>query len=203
MGLSISVGLLDDLHRHDPEGAAHHARELAVLGDALGRAGIDWREPAAEGTGRAAFSGGFPYGYLHHLRRVYVLRRAGSPVTPAAATDPEQYARDQAEVGEETLMFSSHLLCHADSAGFYIPVDLADPLFLPPDSPVAGGGIVGSSGGLLAELRRLAEAIDLDPDGSDTGAAADDPFEAEKFAWHRLAGACRTSLATGRAIVFH
>ncbi|MCU7820873.1 hypothetical protein [Kitasatospora sp. DSM 101779] len=210
MGLSITVGLLDDLDRHDPEVAAHHARELAVLAEALQVKGIDWREPAASGSGHAAHSGGFPYGYLHHLRRAYVLHRHGAAVTPAATTDPEQYDCDRGEVEEETLMFSSHLLCHSDCAGYYVPADFEDPVFLPEDAAVAGGGMVGSTGRLLAELRRTAPAIGICPDAAaavdgpaDADAPADDPYEAEKFAWYVLHGACRASLATGRAIVFH
>ncbi|MEV7176541.1 hypothetical protein [Kitasatospora sp. NPDC093679] len=208
MGLSITVGLLDDLDRHDPEGAAHHARELAVLADALQAKGIDWQEPAPAGTGRAAHSGGFPYGYLHHLRRAFVLRRRGA-VTPAASTDPEQYDCDRGEVEEEALMFSSHLLCHSDCAGYYVPADFDDPVFLPEEAAVAGGGMVGSTGQLLAELRRLAPAIGICPEAADaaadtgTAGAAGGPYEAEQFAWYVLHGACRQSLATGRAIVFH
>ncbi|PBC75695.1 hypothetical protein BX265_0370 [Streptomyces sp. TLI_235] len=202
MGLSITVGLLDDLDRHDPEGAAHHARELDLLAEALQAKGIAWREPAPAGTGRAACAGGFPYSHLHHLRRAFVLHRRGAAVTPAATTDPEQYDLDCGEVEEETLMFSSHLLCHSDCAGYYVPADFADPLFLPADAPVAGGGIVGSTSGLLAELRRLAPAIGIDPDDP-AEPARDDRYEAEAFAWHLLHRACRESQAAGRAIVFH
>ncbi|WP_431682981.1 hypothetical protein [Kitasatospora sp. KL5] len=203
MGLSISVGLINDLTRHEPEGAERHAGALDLLSGALNDKGITWREPAADDTGRAEFSAGFPYGYLHHLRRVYVLQRQGAEVTPAATTDREQYERDQEEVGEETLMFSSHLLCHSDCDGFYVPVDFADPLFLPQESGVAGGGIVGSTAGLLAELRKIAPVIGIDPDADAATVAPDDPFEAEKFAWYQFHEACRSSLATGRAVVFH
>ena len=52
-------------------------------------------------------------------------------------------------------MFASHLLCHADYAGYYIPVDFADPLFLPEEAKIGGAGMVGSSQQLLAELREL------------------------------------------------
>ncbi|MFD0531677.1 hypothetical protein ACFQ1I_42035 [Kitasatospora arboriphila] len=135
-----------------------------------------------------------------------MLRRHGA-VTPAADTDPDQYDCDRGEVEEEALMFSSHLLCHSDCAGYYVPADFDDPVFLPEEAAVAGGGMVGSAAQLLAELRRLAPAIGICPETAaataDPVVAADDPYEAEKSAWHVLHGACRESLATGRAIVFH
>lgn len=103
-------------------------------------------------------------------------------------------------------MFSSHLLCHADYAGYYIPVDFPDPLFLPEAANVGGAGMVGSSRQLLAELRTFASAIgiQLDEAGAVTEEkpADDDPFDAEKFAWSQLYRACLASLDSGHAIVF-
>ncbi|MFD9129506.1 hypothetical protein [Kitasatospora sp. NPDC059571] len=204
MGLSISVGLLDDLDRNDPEGAAHFRGAFDRLGRALAARGIDWQEPAPGGGKAPGYSAGFPYRYLHHLRRAYVLQLNGEPVTPARDTSPEAYARDQREVREEALTFSSHLLCHADDSGHYIPVDRPYPVFLPDEAGVAGDGTVGSVQRLRAELAALAPAIGIDPEAAQAAPIADDdPYEPEKFAWHRLDEACRASLATGRAITFH
>ncbi|MFJ4184629.1 hypothetical protein [Kitasatospora sp. NPDC089509] len=205
MGLSISVGALST-----PEwrGAAE------VLHRALEAEGVAWREPAGPAGEGEAFSAGFPYSYLSGLRRVYVLHRVGEPVTAARGVSPEQYEEERELVDDETVMFDSHLLCHSDCEGYYIPADFEDedPLFLPQESGVPGGAMVGSTAGLLAELRGFAAAlgIRLEADGSlapaeEARLAAlpeDDPFEAEVFTWHRLYLACRASLATGRAIVF-
>jgi hypothetical protein len=49
-----------------------------------------------------------------------------------------------------------------------VPVDFGDPLFLPEHAGAAGGGMAGSSHGLLAELLRCVPAlgIQVDPDGT-------------------------------------
>ncbi|MBG0817878.1 hypothetical protein [Planomonospora sp. ID82291] len=115
-------------------------------------------------------------------------------------------------VQDETTLFSSHLLCYADSEGYYVPVDFADPLFLPEQAGVAGGGIVGSSLRLQAELAFIAPALGIDVDGAGAvpereqarlaATPPDDPFEPEIFTWHRLYQACSASVSSGHAVVF-
>ncbi|MFD5466670.1 hypothetical protein ACFWIQ_28130 [Kitasatospora sp. NPDC127059] len=202
MGLTISVGAL---------GAPELRAEAEVLHRALAAEGVAWREPGGEGEG---FSAGFPYSYLSGLRRVFVLHRLGEPVTGARGVGKEQYEDELGLVDDEMVMFDSHLLCHSDCEGYYVPAEFEyeDPLFLPAESGVPGGGMVGSTAGLLAELQGFAAAIGirLTADGSlDPAESArlealprDDPFEPEVFAWHQLYRACRASLASGRAILF-
>ncbi|MFF7454436.1 hypothetical protein [Kitasatospora sp. NPDC008115] len=200
MGLSISVGMLHDQARNDPEGFEYHRRAFDRLGAALGAEGIDWREPPLDGPPQdPAFSGGFPYRHLTRLRRVLALTGRGEPVTPAEE-DGAGWERDCELIQDEALMFASHLICHADNAGYYVPVDFADPLFLPADAGVAGAGMVGSSQRLLHELVGLAPALGIVPDEL---SAPDGPFETEQFAWQQLHRACLASLAGGHAIVFH
>ncbi|MFI9159684.1 hypothetical protein [Kitasatospora aureofaciens] len=206
MGLAISVGLL---------GTPDLREEAEVLHRALAAEGVAWREPATAPAGPAeVFGAGFPYSYLSGLRRVYVLHRLGEPVTGARGVSSEQYDEDLELVDDETAVFDSHLLCHADHEGYYVPAEFPfeDPLFLPEGTGVPGAGMVGSCGPLLAELQGFAAAIgirlaadgSLDPEESARLDAlpGDDPFEPEVFAWHALYRACRTSLATGHAIVF-
>ncbi|MFF2076784.1 hypothetical protein ACFVXG_18735 [Kitasatospora sp. NPDC058162] len=206
MGLSIIVGTLGSPELRDDAEVLHRALEAE---------GVAWREPAAPGgDDGGVFSAGFPYSYLSGLRRVYVLHRLGEPVTGARGVSREQYEEELELVDDETVMFDSHLLCHADYAGYYIPAELPfeDPLFLPEESGVPGGGMVGSCGALRAELLGFAAAIGirLEADGS-LGPAeesrladlpGDDPFEPEVFTWLQLYRACRASLDSGNAIVF-
>jgi hypothetical protein len=213
MGLSVSVGFLNDLARNDTEGFAHYQGAFARLTKALADKGITWSEPeVGEPPADPLVSAGFPYRYLTHLRRVHVLARLGEPVTPAQSVDEEQYDLDREKIDDEMTMFDSHLLCHADNAGYYVPVDFSDPLFLPEGSGVAGGGMVGSSQRLLAELVRMAPALGIHLDAA--GAMSPDEesvlrglesgarFEQEIFTWHQLYRACRASVASGHAIVF-
>ncbi|WP_380282189.1 hypothetical protein [Kitasatospora purpeofusca] len=209
MGLSISVGMLHDQARNDPEGYEYHRRAFDRLGAALGTEGIDWQEPPLDGPAQdPAFSGGFPYHHLTRLRRVLALISRGEQVTPTEE-DGAGWARDCELIQDEASRFASHLICHADSAGYYVPVDFEDPLFLPADAGVAGAGMVGSTQRLLDELATVATALGITP--AEPGAAsapaegpvADGPFEPEQYAWHQLHRACLASLAGGHAIVFH
>ncbi|MFB6893008.1 hypothetical protein ACFCX4_27275 [Kitasatospora sp. NPDC056327] len=217
MGLSISVGMLHDQARNDPEGLEYHLRAFERLGTAVREEGIDWQEPPFDGPPRTpAFSGGFPYRYLTRLRRVLALLRSGEPVVPAEE-DGARWERDCGLIQDEASMFSSHLICHADNAGYYVPVDFADPLFLPSEAGVAGAGMVGSVQGLLRELAFVAPALGITGTGLGTasapGAASnpapperplpEGPFEPERFAWQQLHAACLAALAGGHAIVFH
>ncbi|MEU9448826.1 hypothetical protein [Streptomyces sp. NPDC048277] len=195
MGLSISVGLLYDQARNDAEGLDGHRRAFARLGQALMAEGISWHEPEITGPPPAhTFSGGFPYGYLTQLRRILVLTNLGEPVTPALAVSERQYDLDCEKIREEMSMLTSHLLCHSDHAGYYVPVDFDDPLFLPDEAKVEGAGMVGSSQRLLAELSGIASSM---------GLATDGPFETERIAWYQLYRACLASIAGGHAVVFH
>ena len=221
MGLSISVGLLADLYHNDTEGFAYHRDAFGQLTRALAAEGIDWREPET-GSGPAAhpYSAGFPYGHLTRLRRVYVLDQAGEPITPAAQIGTSRYERDLQRITDETMMLASHLLCHADDSGYYLPLDFADPLFLPAQPALEGGGMVGSCPRLLRELGGIAPALGIRLEGDGDGAGddggrltdaeaarlaagpRDDPFEPEKSAWLELYRSCAASIAGGHAIVF-
>lgn len=211
MGQSLSVGLLHDVVRHDAESRDRHRRAFARLSGALRSEGISWHEPEINDLPRAhGFSGGFPYSYLTHLRRILVLTNRGETVTPALAVSRQQYDLDCEKIHDETSMLTSHLLCHADDAGYYVPVDFDDPLFLPAEANVEGAGMVGSSQRLLAELAGIASPIGVDPDDQDglaatveTGLVTDQPFAAERFAWYQLFRSCRASITGGYAIVFH
>lgn len=213
MGLGISVGMLCDQARNDPEGFVAHRDGFERLSRALAAEGIEWREPEViHADGDHDFSGGFPYSYLAHLRRAFTLAGLGEPVTAASAAGEEEYAEDLEKVADESTMFASHLLCHADHAGYYIPVDFQDPLFLPEEAEVAGAGMVGSSQRLLAELIGFAASIGvaIDEKGAPNtaeeavagGFADAEAFDAERFAWTALYGACLASVESGHAIVF-
>ncbi|MDR7275046.1 hypothetical protein [Catenuloplanes atrovinosus] len=202
MGLAITVGISGDEARAG----------LEALRTALAAEGIGWSEPDTPPVPLDPHvPADLPYSALAYLRRVMALVDTGRPVTPART--PEELRADRELIDDETMMFSSHLLCHSDSAGYYVPVDLPDPLFLGDAPGVAGGGMVGSSQGLRAELRRCAPAlgITLAADGSLPEAEAhrighvddDADFATEITIWFALWEACRASIAGGHAIVFH
>jgi hypothetical protein len=203
MGLSISVG---NPAVGDAEGEEHYRQAFADLARALAEEGVtSWSAPGPEATaGSAGLPGaGFPHSYLHQLRRVFALHVEGQPVTPVT-TDADLDAADRF-VDDAASMLNSHLLCHSDTGGYYVPVRLGDPLFLPPDGPVAGGGIVGSCPDLLDELHAIAPVIGirLEADGSTGDTPDGDPFAVEQLVWRALHDCCRASIATGQPVVFH
>ncbi|GLX02771.1 hypothetical protein [Microtetraspora sp. NBRC 16547] len=203
----------------DEEGIAYYRAEMNRLSAALMQEGVTWRhpeEPAWRGPESTppfmrSHAASFSYGYLHYLRRVFALMRREEPVTPISSQ--EELSRDDYKVKDETLDLYSHLLCHSDCDGYYVPVDFYDPLFLPDDAGISGGGMVGSSHRLLAELRECAPVIgiQIEEDGSLSDAEAsrvftlpeDAPFEVESVVWLALHEACRASIATGCAVNFH
>lgn len=211
MGLGVTVGVLEAF-AGDEDALAHFRKQFTLLETALaeqGRAG--YREPERViRVGRPTVDS-FPYSFLHYLRRAYALFVSGKTVTPAA--DEEALERDAAVVEDEASMLSSHLLCHSDCDGYYVPVQFPDPLFVDEALGVAGGGMVGSTQRLFSELLRVAPAIGvrISADGSLSDSEArrlydlgdDHPFFREQVVWLTLHEACRDSLATGAAIVFH
>jgi len=190
MGLAISVGMLDE-----DEAYREMFDELAA---SLAQAGIaGYREPERVPDTMRAHCDSFPYSFLHYLRRCYALLREGKPITVAEDADDDL-------VEELSIDSSSHLLCHSDAEGYYVPVDFDEPLFSDEES-------IGSSQRLLAELREVGPhiGVKLEADGalSDAEAARlagydDGPFWREITVWLTLHEACVASIAHGTAIVF-
>ncbi|MFG3093927.1 hypothetical protein [Streptomyces sp. NPDC048202] len=104
-----------------------------------------------------------------------------------------------------------HLVHHSDCEGYYVPIEF-DHVIVDKAVP---GGYLGSSVRLLAETRRLAEALglpeDLDPDSEEVfdAADADEPtaegwqrYGVESYVCLQLLRAARLSVSTGAAIAF-
>ena len=111
-------------------------------------------------------------------------------------------------VEEANILLDSHLLCHSDAEGYYVPIDFAD-IIVDDEIP---GGMIGSSQRLFAELVAVAPAIGIELDGtvlSDKVAAAlaDDndsvPYATERLVWLTLFEQARVSIANGTLIVFN
>lgn len=213
MGLAIGVGMLAQNRDDDPERADRMRRDLALINDVLAERGLavhDEPDQFDEPLETRASVTSFPYSWLHHLRRfaAHVLR------DPRWVPYPVEPGEDPAEDPVLRQMYSrmsSHLLCHSDSEGYYVPVDFDD-LIVDEDHQITGG-VVGSSFRLREELLELTEQLEIEvEDGRLTDDVADEvskqrptsvPFAIERLVWLALWEAARLSAEHRTAIVFY
>ena len=227
MGLAVCVGMLAELLEDDPESAEGFEEELAEVNRVLAAAGLPpHTEPRGplELDSRASIDG-FPYSFIHYLRRAYA-HRVLSPdwvATPLADdVDPTADPKIQALLDG----CESHLLCHSDAEGFYVPVDFDEVLFdgdggdeeeAEGDADIeepAGlpGGMLGSSQRLLEELVFVAPALgtrlddgrlsDEEAERIDALIDEDDGLYREYVSWLLLYESARLSIEHRTAIVF-
>lgn len=215
MGLAISIGVLADLLEHDPEGAEWLQEELAVVNKVLAAAGLPPHAEPRELTppqSRARI-GSFPYSFIHYLRRAYA-HRASSPGWMATQVEDGVDPSEDPVVEDVLYSSQSHLVCHSDAEGFYVPVDFDEVLYSEPDDDEQlAGGMLGSSYRLLDELVLVAPALGIslvDGQLSDAEAErigklidADEGLYREYVSWLRLYESARLSIAHKTAIVFN
>jgi len=215
MGLAISVGRLADFLEHDPEGAEWFEGDFDIVNQVLAAADLP---PHAEPRElppldlRASLRG-FPYSFIHYLRRAYAhcVVSPGWTATPVADdVDPSEDPAIQAALD----VVESHLICHSDAEGFYVPVDFEDVLFSESESEdeALTGGMLGSSYRLRDELVQVAPALGItliDGQLSDEEAARvnalavkDEGLHREYATWMLLYEMARLSIAHKTAIVF-
>lgn len=213
MGLAVAVGVLADLLTNDPEGAAWLDKSLAAANRLLEKEGLpSHAEPRTLALPARRMSiRSFPYSFIHHLRRAYAHRRADSAWIATPLGDDARPAEDPV-LGAELDMLRSHLLCHSDAEGFYVPVDFRDVLLPGRDDPPLPGGLLGSSHRLLEELILVAPALgvhlvdgrltDQEIERLDALASSGTGLHRELCAWLALFEAARTSIELKTAVVF-
>lgn len=211
MGLAIEVGTLSDLLENDPEGADWLREGLAAANKLLVAEGLPTHNEPTDiviPSSRALLSS-FPYSFIHYLRRAYAHRLADPNWMAAPLADSEDPTEDPL-VDAELGMMTSHLICHSDAEGYYVPVDF--PEILASDGDDLPGGILGSSQRLHAELVFVAPALGIRLQAgelTDEEAARindlteeDDGLNREFSAWLALFEAARLSIEHKTAIVF-
>ncbi|WP_405485817.1 hypothetical protein [Nocardia sp. NBC_00511] len=215
MGLAVATHVYADALESGeyPDELEDHRSQLRALNELLIAENFP---PHQEATTRGPATarnhlGSVPYSFVHYLRRAYAHAHE-NPTEPVTPTEPgEDPAADKA-VDTLTYMFESHLLCHSDCEGYYVPVDFPDILF-PEDDLGLPGGMVGSSQALLRELHYLAPFLGItltDGELPDTEIArihaetADDehPLYRELVTWLLLHEAARVSVANNTLITF-
>jgi hypothetical protein len=209
MGLAINVGMLAWYRQNDEEAAAWYEQSLEAVNRCLTAQGLPAHDESekVQDDSRASLTS-FPYSFIHYLRRAYAHRNA----------DPQWIAtplQDSIDPGEDPLLrqyyaaeILSHLVCHSDAEGFYVPVDFPDVIF---DDELPGG-MLGSSQQLMRELVLVAPALGVRLENgrlSDEEAARidslleeDEGLYRELSAWILLFECARVSVEQVTAISF-
>jgi hypothetical protein len=204
--------MLDDMRQNDDEGYAYYKKAFAELGAFLAAHGHPgFVEPEQiDGLTLPPHTGSFPYSFLHYLRRAYAHVRSGAVTVPPCppGRDP---ARDSLVDTELTVRMSSHLVCHSDAQGYYVPLDFTDVLYETRKQPIRGG-MVGSSHQLLRELALVAPGLGIayGSDGPPTDVlhalAREEeethPLWRERLVWQTLFVVAQGSIRYRSAIVF-
>jgi hypothetical protein len=219
MGLSISIGVLAD-SIDDPEDVDWFREEIAQVNQVLSEQGLPQHQepetlpPMPEDRsiwGRASLS----YAWIHHLRRIYA-RIIDDPNWIPIPTPRDESAADDEVVEDLTYMFDSHLLCHSDSEGFYLPIEFDEIIIDDKKQDRIPGGLLGSSYRLMEELILIAPKLGIQLDNGHLSDAevvkidieiendreAEEGLWIEKIVWLSLFEAARLSIEHKTAICF-
>ncbi len=206
MGLAVSVGSLSEFNKLDGEAAEWIEREVAQINQALSeRSYGSFLEPSElPKLGNRCSLSSYPYSWLHYLRRAYAHTKAGMTLEPLP--DGVNAADDTVTLDESAKM-ESHLLCHSDAEGFFVPIDFPEIVF---DDRIAGS-MVGSSFRLQDELRTVAGALGITLEGDGLSDAEADrlnatevgsPFEREIWTWFSHWETTRLSIAHSTMVFY-
>ncbi|MGV9662911.1 hypothetical protein [Nocardia niigatensis] len=191
-------------------------RQLHALNELLAIEGLPTlTRPSVCGTAQTRDRvTGIPYSFLDHLRSAYA-RAHVYPDQPLKLVESEEDHRAADEAIEKLgYTLASHLICHSDCEGYYLPIEFDEPLY--EEDLDIDGGLVGSTPALLRELVYLAPYLGINlVDGvlsdaeitriyAEQGDYVDNPhpFYRERETWIHLFEVARVSIANGTVMNF-
>ncbi len=214
MGLAINIGMLADLLENDVEGAEWLHETFSRVNEVLRENELPSHQEPEQlppMQSRANVSS-YPYSYLHYLRRFYAYV-VNDPDWIAVPISNDKSPTDDPVLDEEMYMMSSHLLCHSDAEGFYLPIEFDAIIIDAQDQGRIPGGILGSTYCLMNELIQVAPKLDIrlshgclsDDEANKLSKILEldnDDFWIEKTVWFSLFEAARLSIEYKTAICF-
>jgi hypothetical protein len=207
MSLAIAVGVLSG----PSDSAEYHREQFRHVNRVLAENGLPPHvEP--ETLPDFPYRGqliSFPYAWTPYLyRAVAYARRAPAEFRPVR--EGENPGKDKRVDAELYTFAESHLICHSDTQGYFVPIDFPD--VLADQEGRLPGRILGSSQQALAELVRTAPLLGIAlKDGELTDEAAaiiakvpdeSHPYWIERKVWLSMFEAFRLSVAHGCAVVY-
>lgn len=212
MGLELSVGTLSRALGQSPAAAVTLYEEFGRLNRFLKQRDIpEHQEPETLPAlaNRAAFIS-MPYLWMHSLRRAVAYAR-----NPATRFEPahgmEAVTEDPLVVLERTIVRASHIICHSDCDGYFVPIDFEHPLYADDEASLPGL-ILGSSVRMHAELVMVAPLLGIRLEGGQLAdrdarrlaaeVGEDHPCAIERQTWLTLFELARLSLTYRTAIRF-
>lgn len=214
MGIAVGVGMLAEYQGSQPEQARQMRHDLHDINAELRQRDLpEHQEPEQfdEPLRMRASVTSFPYSWLHYLRRfaAHVMR---DPKWVPYPVEPGEDPANDPVLRQMYRQMSSHLLCHSDREGYYLPVDFQE-LILDPDHQIRGA-VVGSSYRLREELAQITDQLEIEltdnlrlsddvADAISRQRPAEVPFAAERLVWLALWEAARLSIDHNSAVVFY
>ena len=202
MGLAVEVGMLADLLENDPEGAEWLREQFDLVNSVLAENNLPPHdEPEVLGSldNRVPILG-YPYSFLHYLRRIAAHVSEHPGWQAEAFPDSDDPAADPV-VDKHSALMRSHLLCHSDCEGFYLPMQFQEIIF--DDKNRIPGAMLGSSFMLMQELTAIAPSLGINLANGELGdeevvrinheVESESPLWIEKLVWLSLFEAARLS----------
>ncbi|WP_458627049.1 hypothetical protein [Winogradskyella sp. PC D3.3] len=213
MGLAITSGILADFIENEPEGYEAYNVIFENINVILAANNLEPHQEPHVLERAPLNSGGFPYVFLHFLRRfaAHVWENEANDNWKPTPFSLDEEPYDDAILEEHYSYMSSHLLTHSDAEGFYLPIELPEVLFDTDETPVPGA-MIGSSYQLLRELKSLTKYLGITLNENDIVSNLPEvnkkitdrgDFWVETLVCATLLDAAKFSIANHTAIVFN
>lgn len=165
MGLEITSGMLAEFKGSEPEAYNAYKKIFKNINVVLATNNLEPHNEPEEMENEALQFGGFPYSFLHHLRRflAHAWENEDDENWKPKPFSPNEDPGVDSVLEDHYSYMESHLLTHSDAEGFYLPVKMPEVLFDIEEARVPGA-MIGSSYSLLEELKGLTKYLGIELD---------------------------------------